>query len=164
LSDLSEALKEAYARSDSNTRQLVAIEMLHAEFPGGAIRLVNYDSDITVDSETYVGVAMDVAEPESGTDPGDKVALRIDGVDTDMQYWINRAISTATNISVSMRPFAFNLSNDTVIGIVGTYNYLLLKAQYNDQVCVVDLGNISPTNQPFPSVRYTAYNSPELFR
>lgn len=164
MSDLDQALKEAYARSRTSTRQLVALEMLHYTFPGEGILLVNYDSDITLDNKLYSGIGMEAAEPESGTEPDDKVTIRLDGVTGEMQYWINSAIVTSSNITVFMRPFAFNTQTESIIGTVGAYEFLLLKAQYNEQTVVLELGHVSPTNQPFPGVKYTPENSPELFR
>jgi hypothetical protein len=164
MSDLPQALKEAYARSTSSTRHLVALELVHNSFPGGAIYVVNYDSDIVVSGDIYVGLAMDITEPESGSEPGDKVSVRLDGVTSGIQFWINSAIQTATNIPVNMRPFAYNIKTNTVIGVMGTYPFLLLRAQYNDQAVVLDLGHVSPTNQPFPGIKYSPQNSPELYR
>jgi hypothetical protein len=161
LSDLSPALKEAYARSATSTRHLVA---LHLTLPGSDLYLVNYDDDIDVDGQRYVGVAMDISEPESGAEPDDKVSVRIDGTPGTIQYLINAAIGSGGNIPCSMKPFAFNLSTETVIGVLGTYEFLLLKATYNDQAVQIELGHISPTNQPFPGVKYDPINSPELFR
>jgi hypothetical protein len=163
LSDLSPALKEAYARSATSTRHLVG---LHLTLPGSDLYLVNYDNDIEGlgDGQRYVGVAMDISEPESGTDPDDKVSVRIDGTSGEIQYLINSAIGLGGNIPCSMKPFAFNLSTETVIGVIGTYEFLLLKATYNDQAVQIELGHISPTNQAFPGIKYDPLNSPELFR
>jgi hypothetical protein len=161
LSDLSPALKEAYARSATSTRHLVA---LHLTLPGSDLYLVNYDSDIDVEGQLYVGVAMDITEPESGAEPDDKVSVRIDGTPGTIQYLINSAIGSGGNIPCSMKPFAFNLSTETVIGVLGTYEFLLLKSTYNDQTVQIELGHISPTNQKFPGISYDPINSPELFR
>lgn len=166
MSSLSEALKEAYARSSSSTRQLAAVTLTHSTFnpPVGAIYIVNHDSDIYVDGNLYVGLAMDVNEPESGTEPDDKVSIRLDGVAANMQFWINGAIRTATNIPVQLKLFAFNMKEETVIDVAGTYEFLLLRAQYDAQAVVLELGHISPTNQPFPRTMYSPLNSPELYR
>jgi hypothetical protein len=161
LSDLSPALKEAYARSATSTRHLVA---LHLTLPGSDLYLVNYDDDIDVEGQIYIGVAMDITEPESGAEPDDKVSVRIDGTPGTIQYLINAAIGSGGNIPCSMKPFAFNLSTETVIGVLGTYEFLLLKATYNDQAVQIELGHISPTNQAFPGIKYDPLNSPELFR
>ena len=164
MGNLSQALKEAYARSSSSTRQLSAVTLTHNTFPGGAIYIVNHDSDVTVDGNLYTGMAMEVNEPESGTEPDDKVAIRIDGVAGTMQFWISSAIRTATNIPVQLKLFAFNMVDETVIDTVGTYDFLLLNAQYDAQTVVLEIGHISPTNQSFPGIFYTPDNSPELYR
>lgn len=164
MSDLSQALKEAYARSSSSTRQLAAVTLTHYTFPGGAIYVVNHDSDLTVDGDLYTGLAMDVTEPESGTEPDDKISIKLDGVAGTLQFFINNAIRTATNIPVTLKLFAFNMQTETVIDVAGSYNYLLLRAQYDAQSVVLELGHISPTNQAFPGVKYSPANSPELYR
>lgn len=164
MSNLSLALKEAYARSSSSTRQLAAVTLTHAQFPGGAIYVVNHDSDLQVEGDIYTGLAMDVNEPESGTEPDDKVAIRMDGVAGDFQFWINAAIRTATNVPVTLKLFAFNMANETVIGVAGSYEFLLLRATYDAQAVVLELGHISPTNQPFPGIKYSPANSPDLYR
>jgi hypothetical protein len=169
MSTLSTALKEAYARSKTSTRHLAAIEIiLPATLEQPPLRFVNYDNDIEIPASSgifYTGLAMDISEPESGAEPDDKVSVKLDGVPGTIQFFINSAIRTGSNIPVNMTPFAFNLQTETVIGdVIGTYNFLLLKAQYNDQAVVLELGHVSPTNQPFPGVKYSPANSAELYR
>ena len=164
MSDWDELAQESFARSRTSTGLLCALEMLHSTFPGQGIYLCNYDSDIFLDGNLYTGIGMEASEPDSGTEPDDKISVRLDGVTGEMQYWINSAIITGTNIKVNMRSFAYNKALNQVIGDANLYKFLCLKAQYNDQAVILQLGRVSPTNQSFPSVRYTPANSPELYR
>ena len=163
MSAISDALKEAYARSSSSTRQLAAIEITLPD-PLPDLHFVNYDNDIYLNDQTYVGVAMEAETPESGAEPDNKAMLRIDGAQGDLQYFINAAVSTGENIPVKMTPFAYNVKTEEVIGDLGELDFLLLKCQYNDRVVTLELGHVAPTNMPFPSVFYDPLNSPELYR
>ena len=164
MADLSAALREAYARADTYTRHLVALELTNATFPGGAIRYVNFDRDLFIDNEIYTAMAMELREPEVGTDPANKVKVRIDAVAGEMQYYINAGVQSGTLIKATLRPFAFNMKTQSVIDIVGRFPYKVTQAQYDMKAAVLTLGHVSPTNQPFPNKRYTADKYPYLFR
>ena len=170
MSNLSEGLKQAYARSDSYTRHLVAVEFQHAAFDqsAGYIRVVNFDSDITLPQPdgdtTYVGHAMEVREPAVGSDPDEKVRLQIDGTPGTFQFWISKAIATADPVRVDLRPFAFNMKTQSVIDIVGVYKFLVTSAEYDMSATVLSLGHVSPTNVPFPGIKYSPESHPALYR
>lgn len=164
MSDLSQALKEAYARSDSETRHLIAVELQHNVFPGGALRIVNHDTDITISSDIYVAHAMQAKEPELGSEPDNKIKIRIDGTPGTFQYWIAAAIDTASPVYADIRPFAFNMRTEAVIDVVGTYSFLVTKAEYDMTACVLTLGHVSPTNVPFPGKKYDPITYPALFK
>lgn len=161
---LSQALKEAYARSDSQTRHLTAVELQHATFPSGVIRMVNHDKDVTVLTEVYTAHAMDTKDPEVGSEPDNKIKIRIDGTPGTFQYWISNAIDTTDPVYADVIPFAFNIQSETVIDVVGTYSFLVTKVDYSMTSCVLTLGHVSPTNMPFPGKKYDPVTYPALYR
>lgn len=164
MSVLDQALQEAYARSSTSTRHLLAAELQHSTFPGGVIRIVNYHQDLTVDGDLYVGHAMDVKEPATGTEPSEKAKLVIDGVSGDMHFFLNAAVVTDTAVYADIIPFAINTDNAGVIGTVGRYSFKVLKANFDMNNVALELGHLSPTNMPFPSLRYDPVTYPYLFR
>lgn len=165
MSNLSQALKEAYARSKTSTRHLLAIELQHSTFPNsGVLRWVNYDTDLTVDGALYVGHAMQMREPATGSEPDEKMKIEIDGVPGSVQFWMNNAIQSSTNIYADVRPFALNMDTETVIDIVGVYSFIVSKVSYDMTKVQMTLGHLSPTNMPFPNRRYDPVTYPALFR
>lgn len=168
MGDLSTALRQAYARSDTDTRHLLALEILHAEMPGGALRYVNHDYDINVGGNLHVGLAMSLKEPEIGSEPDNKVKVRIDGTPGIMQFYINKAIKTDVveggTIQANIRPFAFNMQSRSVIDVVGTFNFLVTAAEYDMEAVVLTLGHVAPTNLTFPNRRYSPLEYKYLYR
>lgn len=162
MSDLSTALKEAYARADTHTLHLVGLELANAAT--GTLRYVNYDSDITISGIPHTAMGMEISEPEIGTEPSNKVQIRIDGAATSMQYYINGAVDAGINISATVRPLAYNVQTSTVIDVVGAFEFKVLQAKYDMSACLLVLGHTSPTNQTFPGKRYDPLTYPNLFR
>lgn len=163
MPNLSAALLQAYARSESSTRHLIGVEMLHAFFPGGRLAFVNYDDGISLDSVFHTGMAMEVKEPESGGQPANVVEIRIDGTPGTFQQYINGAVQTGDPVHVNFRPFAYNMTTRSIIDIVGTFPFLVTQADYDMTTCILQLGHVSPTNQKFPNVRYTAESHPGMY-
>jgi hypothetical protein len=164
MSNLPQALKEAYARSKSSTRHLLAIELQHSTFPSGVLRWVNYDTDLTVDGDIYVGHAIEMREPAVGAEPDEKMKVVIDGVPGSVQFWINNAIQSSTNIYADVRPFAFNMDTESVIDIVGVYSFVVSKVSYDMTQVQLTMGHLSPTNMAFPNRKYDPLTYPALFR
>lgn len=164
---MSEALKQAYARSDSSTRHLIAVDLQHSTFDqAGHLRLVNHDDQIEVPTggDLYLPHAMEAREPAGGSEPDEKVKLRIDGTSGAFQFQINRAIETGVPVYVDFKPFAFNMTAKTVIGVVGTYEFILMSAEYNMTTTMLSLGHVSPTNITFPGIKYTPESHPNLYQ
>lgn len=164
MSNLSEALKEAYARSETATRHLMALELQHSEFPGGVIRVVNYHKDLYVDGGLYVAHAMEATEPAVGSEPAEKATIVIDGVSGDMHFFLNAAVITGTAVTADLRPFALNTDTDAVIDVIGVFSLKVLKASFDMTKVNIELGHAAPTNIPFPGKRYDPVTYPYLYK
>jgi len=164
MTDLSTVALEALARSDTTTRHLIAQEMRNDAFPGGALRVVNYDYDITISGNPYTGMAMDTQMPELGTEPDNEIRLRMDGVGGTMQFYLNQANDQGKPVYVTMFSLLFNVETETIVDIMGTWEYELKAVQYDMSSVMPQLGNVSPSNQPFPRLKYSASSHPALYR
>ena len=164
MTDLTTVALEALARSSTTTRHLIAIEMRNTAFPGGVLRTVNYDFDITVDSKSYVGMAMDTQIPEVGTEPDNEVRLRMDGVGGTMQFYLNQANDQGEPVYATLTSFLYNVATETVIDVMGAWEYELKAVQYDMSSVMPQLGNVSPSNQSFPRLKYSATSHPALYR
>lgn len=164
MTDLSTVALEALARSDTTTRHLIAQEMRNPAFPAGAIRTVNYDYDISINGDPYVGIAMDTQIPEVGTDPDNEIRLRMDGIGSTMQFYMNQANDQGEPVFVTLISLLFNIETETIVDIMGTWEYELKAVQYDMSSVMPQLGNVSPTNQSFPGIKYSATSHPALYR
>lgn len=165
MSDLSQALREAYSRSDSSTRHLVALELLHPLFPGGALRNVGWDSDVSVGGNLYIGLGMEIQQPDYSTEPATSVKVRVDGVPGTYQFYINNALSNSSQVvSAQITALAYNTTTQSVIDYQAPFAFKLMKAEYNMESVILTLGWPAPTNMPFPAMKYDAANFPYLFK
>ena len=164
MTDLSTVALEALARSDTTTRHLMALELSNAAFQNGAIRVVNFDFDITLHGNPYTGMAMDTQVPEVGTEPDNEVRLRMDGVGGTMQFYLNQANDQGTPVYALITSFLFNVETETIVDIMGTWEYELKATQYDMSSVMPQLGNVSPSNQAFPNLKYSATSHPALYR
>ena len=161
---LTQAALEALARCDTSTRHLMALEMSNAVFPGGYIRIVNYDFDISVGGQQYTGMAMDTMVPEIGNEPDNDVRLHIDGVAGTYQFYLNQANDQGTPVGVKLTSFLFNTMTESVIEILGEFDYELKATQFDSLAAMPQIGNTAPTNQQFPNVKYSATSHQALYR
>ena len=160
----SAAALEAIARSENSTRHLMGVEFLHSTFDGGgAIRIVNYDYDISIDGNSYTGMAMDTMIPEIGAEPDNDVRLRIDGVAGSINFFLNRAAQYDEPVLVNIKSLLYNVVAESTIDIIGRFSYEMKAAQFDMLSVMPQIGNISPTNQPFPSLKYNALSHPALY-
>ena len=159
----SAAALEAIARSENSTRHLMGVEFLHSTFDGGAIRIVNYDFDIPIDGNSYAGMAMDTMIPEIGAEPDNDVRLHIDGVAGSMNFFLNRAAQYDEPVLVNLKSLLYNVVTESTIEVIGRFAYELKAAQFDMTSVMPQIGNISPTNQPFPNIKYNALSHPALY-
>lgn len=164
MTDLTTVALEALARSDTTTRHLMGVEMLNNAFPGGAIRVVNYDYDVSLNGDNYTGMAMDTQIPEVGSEPDNEVRLRIDGVGGTMQFYLNQANDQGQPVFVNLTSFLYNVKTESVVDIMGVFDYELKATQYDMSSIMPQLGKVSPSNQTFPRFKYSASTHPALYR
>ena len=162
----SAAALEALARSENSTRHLMGVAFHHSTFTefGGVIRIVNYDYDISnIDGDTYTGMAMETMIPETGAEPSNDVRLRIDGVAGSMNFFLNRAAQYDEPVLVDLKSLLYNVVNESVIEVIGRFYYEMKAAQFDLTSVMPQIGAISPTNQPFPGIKYNALSHPALY-
>lgn len=160
---LSPTLASAYTGGKSYIRHLVGVEFLNSHLTGGAVRIVNYDDDISVGGNTHTGLAMEIREPEVGDQAANDVLIKIDAVQGQLQFWLNAVNIFDEPTLVNLRPFAYNVNTSSVIEVVGTFEFNLKKADFGMTQIVITLGHIGLTNQPFPKVRYNQESHPDLY-
>lgn len=160
---LSPTLSSAYTGGKTYVRHLIGMEFINSNLAGGPVRIVDYDQDISVGGNTHTGMAMQISEPELGHEPANDLTANIDATQGQLQYWLNIMNIFDEATIVNVRPFAYNTNTETVIEVVGTYEYNLLKHRINMRQIVVTLGKLSPSNMPFPRILYTQDTHPDLF-
>lgn len=159
---LSTAMREAYARVGTGTLHCLAVSLYHSTWPS-TLRFVNYDANITINANIYVGHGMEVTEPEITSDPSATMQITFDGVSGTLNPLISVANETDEPVAVTVIPFALNTSDDSVIGTAGSHAMEVMGATLNATTVVLECGFVSPANMAFPSERYTPANRPSLY-
>lgn len=160
---LSPTLASAYTGGKSYMRHLMGVEFLNSHLTGGAVRIVNYDDDISVGGNTHTGLAMEAIQPEIGDQATNDIVLKIDAVQGQLQFWLNAVNIFDEPTLVNLRPFAYNVNTSTVVDVVGTFATSLKKADFSMTQIVITLGQIGLANQAFPKVKYHQDTHPDLY-
>lgn len=169
---LSAAHKEAYARAQVDVRHLIALELRHSAW--GVLRMIDYDIDIDVALEAgapanagqtveFVAHAMEVREPEISTEPDSTVSLRLDGVSGVLQPLLYDAMQVIEPVLVTVRPLGYNVTTDTVLGVVGALHLEMRTATVTPEQVVMVCGFTNSANQDFPNDNYTPESHPGLY-
>jgi hypothetical protein len=171
---MSQAIREAYARAGSTTVHLLALEMRHYTWPAPA-RVINHKVAVSItleatapanpgESVTFTALAMEIKEPEIGTDPAGEMEIRMDGVAGSMQPLFDAANSTGVPVDATIRAVALNSSNNSVIGVFTPYDLQVKEVQIGLADIGVTFGRVSPVNQPFPAINYGPDTYPQLYK
>ena len=158
---LSAAHKEAYARAQVDVRHLMALTLSHSTF--GDRRFVNYTSDISVDGSTYYAIAMDIREPPVSTESANTVSIKMDGVSGLIQPLLYDAGQVPEPVYVTLKPFGYNITSGSTLGVVGTLNLELQSASITAEQVVIEAGFSNSNNEKFPSIRYTSDSHPGIY-
>ena len=160
---LSTAIREAYANPPAGVVILDTIEVLHDDFD--PIRLVNNYADITATLESgdvvvFTSHSFTLGLPGDNETPSPRLTIKIENITRDLLLAIDGVVDSTTPIRLIYRPY---LSTD------------LSTPQYNPPLSM-ELSNISATvttitaqarfgelaNTKFPKETYTVEKFPQL--
>lgn len=120
MNNLTPAQAEAYARAKTSVVDLFSFELTHSTFPQ-PIRMINYDSDLslTIDDELveFMGVAFPAPDEEIDTEPGNTITVTVAGISSQALPYLNIANDTLEPIAAIVRFVAFDTKVSQVIGI-----------------------------------------------
>lgn len=173
----SQAQKEAFARSDGKTTELVAIELRHSLFVS-PVRLVQSDHDLRVTLEDdspvnsgqiviFTAAAFRARLPASQSKNNSTLNIEIDGVGGAIHPYIKTAVSSGEPIECRLRTYSVDVT-DVTDGELSSSLLLvsldleMIGANIKMQTVSVEFGFANPANQAFPSQRYTLEEYPTL--
>lgn len=160
---LDAAIRQAYSRASTSTIGLLAVTLSHPLWPS-TVRLTNYDEDVSVDGNLYVGHGLAAVEPEVGTEPSAALQIKVDGVSGTLNPLLAVANESDTPVQVTVKPYGLNTKTKSVIGVVGTFNLEVRSVNLDFASVVIECGHISPANQKFPSKRYNPDDYKNLYQ
>jgi hypothetical protein len=140
----------------------MALTLSHSQF-GGAIRYVNYTSNISVDGNTYTAVAMEIREPPVSAEASNAMSILIDGVSGELQPKLYNASQLPEPVYATLKPFGYNITTSSSLGVVGTINLEMESAAVTAGQIVLSCGVLNSANLPFPNITYTPETHPGIF-
>ncbi len=173
MSDLTPAQKEAYARADSTTILLTALEIRHSLFPDGRFRFANYEVNVTLTHEvgapldsgatvTYEGLGVDMREPVLSQEVDPSLTFRLDGVSGYAHPYVAAAIKSTEVIACTARYYQFDTALNAELGQIKAYYYEVRNIVINHTTLSFSAGTPNTKNQAFPKSNYTAQTNPGL--
>lgn len=177
-SNLSEALKEAYASAPSDALILHTLEFRHPSFvdEGGSPTSIfvvrdNVDLDATIELDDdlypgvtvrFIGYAFDFQLPEVSESAAPELTITIDNVNRLIDENLERAILSPSKIEVIYRPY---LASDLSAPQMNPpLRMTIMSVETGDLTVTARAGFGDIANKIFPSLEYTPSEFPGLVR
>jgi len=169
---LTPAQKEAYARANTSTVHLWALEFRHPTFTA-PIRLVQHKDNISltleasapVDAGTlqeFTGLAFELQEPTNDTDPDNSLSMQVDGVNGAVLPLLTLANQSYIPIDCTLRAFSYEVVTQTPGELLAILHLQVRHMSVNKTSLGVQLGYTNAANRKFPFIDYTANSNPGL--
>ena len=167
-----QAQKEALARATTNEVLKWAVELRHSLF-SSPFRIINHDqdADITLEadapanpstSQTFVGTAFRIKDPENTVQPDPTITIEIDGISGAMQPFLRPAVVSGEPILMTLRGLMYDVGAESVAQMLRVH-HLQLRSMTTTMTTIVGVfGYTNAANQPFPSQKYDALTNPGL--
>jgi hypothetical protein len=166
------AQREAYARANTSLIHLAAVEFRHPTF-ASELRLVSYDSDITLPLEVgapvdggtnvlFVGVACEIKPPDIDDQVDAVTSIQIDGVAGIVQALLANANESVVPIDATLRFYSYNINTGVADGPVGVIHQQVRNISITKTAVAIALGYTNSANKAFPAQKYTSYSNPGL--
>lgn len=170
---LTAAQKEAYARANSNTIDVCALELRHPSFVE-PLRFVGLQENLSVTLEAnapvnagevveFIALALRLRLPDLNTEADSTLSVQIDGIPGIAQPYLKAANQTVYPIEATARFYAFNTKTSTVID--GAQSILHLQVRHvgvTKSSVSLTMGYTNTANRAFPNALYTPETNPGL--